>query len=236
MSLLLVADHASNVVPDSIELNIPAAWFGEHIAVDLGSAALTLALQADFGCRAVLAEVSRLVVDVNREPERADLIPEYSDGRVIAGNVGLPDNDRRHRVERYFTPYHAAIEAAVAARRPSLIVSIHSFTPQLASRSDAARPWPIGILYNRDARAAVLGIAYLREQGFDAGDNEPYSGRDLNYTMNRHAEATDIKYLGFEVRQDLLADVAGIARWSKVLSGCIRHVARALALNLRDIA
>lgn len=236
MSLLLVADHASSVVPDGIDLNIPAAWLDQHIAVDLGSAALALALQAAFGCPAVLAEVSRLVIDVNRDPERADLIPERSDGRVIAGNVGLSDDERHHRIERYFTPYHAAIEAAVAVQRPSLIVSIHSFTPQLASRADVARPWPIGILYNRDARAAAPGVVYLREQGFNAGDNQPYSGRDLNYTMNRHAEAAGIAYIGFEVRQDQLADATGIAHWSIVLSGCIRHVATALALNLGDTA
>ncbi len=236
MSLLLVGDHASNLVPDDIELGIPAAWLDEHIAVDLGSAALTRALQTELGCRAVLAEVSRLVIDVNREPEHIDCIPELSDGRPIAGNVGLAAAGRRHRIEQYFMPYHAAIEAAVAAERPALIVSIHSFTPQLASRPEKARPWPVGILYNHDGRAAALGIAYLREQGFDAGDNQPYSGRDLNYTMNRHAEAARIAYLGFEIRQDQLADDAGVVRWSEVLAATLRHVAASLALDLGEIA
>ncbi len=236
MSLLLVADHASNVVPAGIDLGIPVAWLGEHIAVDLGSAALTRALQAGLGCRAILAEVSRLVIDPNRELERADLIPELSDGRVIAGNVGLPAGERQRRIERYFVPYHAAIEAAVEAGRPSLIVSVHSFTPRLASRPDEARLWPVAVLYNRDNRAAALGIAYLHEQGFEAGDNQPYSGRDLNYTMNRHAEAAHIAYLGFEVRQDQLADAAGIAHWAQVLGQTIRHVAAALTLSLGDSA
>ncbi len=232
MTLLLVADHASNAVPADIDLGIPGAWLDEHIAVDLGSAALTRSLQAEFGCPAVLAPVSRLVIDVNREPERVDLIPERSDGRVIGGNVGLSDGERRRRIERYFTPYHAAI----AAWRSSLIVSIHSFTPQLASRPGEARPWPVGILYNRDARAAVLGIAWLRDQGVLTGDNQPYSGLELNYTMNRHAEAAGIAYLGFEVRQDGIADATGVAHWSQMLADCIRHVASALALNVGETA
>jgi len=35
MTLLFVADHASAMVPHDIDLGIPAAWLGEHIAVDL---------------------------------------------------------------------------------------------------------------------------------------------------------------------------------------------------------
>ena len=236
MSLLIVADHASNIVPDDVDLGIPAAWLGEHIAVDIGSAALARALEAEFCCQAVFAEVSRLVIDVNREPERPDMIPELSDGRVIAGNIGLSPAERQRRLERYFCSYHAAIEAALVQSRPALIVAVHSFTPRLVSRPNEARSWPVGILYNRDNRAAALGIAWLREQGFDTGDNQPYSGRDLNYTMNRHAEAAGITYLGFEVRQDQLANAAGIAHWSQMLSSTIRHVAQALALNLGNSA
>lgn len=236
MTMLIVADHTSSDVPGGIDLDIPAAWLNEHIAVDIGSAALTRTLQVGFGCRAVLAEVSRLVIDLNREPERADLIPELSDGRVIAGNVGLPDAERQRRIVRYFEPYHAAIEAAAATDCPALIVSIHSFTPKLASRPNVARPWPVGVLYNRDDRAAMLSIAHLRAQDVDVGDNQPYSGRELNYTMNRHAEAAGIAYLGFEVRQDQLGDGAGIAHWAQVLGRTIRHVAAALALNLGNVA
>jgi predicted N-formylglutamate amidohydrolase len=54
-----------------------------------------------------------------------------------------------------------------------------------------------------------------------AGDNLPYSGKVLNATMNRHAEANDIAYLGIEVRQDLIGDEVGVARWCEKLAPVI---------------
>ena len=50
------------------------------------------------------------------------------------------------------------------------------------------------------------------------GDNEPYSGKLLNATMNMHAEAKGIPYLAIEVRNDLISDEAGVNRWVDVLT------------------
>jgi predicted N-formylglutamate amidohydrolase len=76
------------------------------------------------------------------------------------------------------------------------------------------RPWQIGILYNDDERAARHAIPLLEAAGIVTGDNEPYSGRVLNATMNAHAEAAGLPYLGIEVRQDLIGDADGVERWA----------------------
>ncbi len=83
------------------------------------------------------------------------------------------------------------------------------------------RPWQIGILYNRDERAARIAIPLLEAAGIVTGDNEPYSGRVLNATMNRHGEAAGLPYLGIEVRQDEIGDAAGVARWATLLAPVI---------------
>ena len=62
-----------------------------------------------------------------------------------------------------------------------------------------------------------------------AGDNQPYSGKLLNTTMNRHAEANGIPYLGIEVRQDLIDTQAGVERWSAILAPMIEAVCRGVA-------
>jgi predicted N-formylglutamate amidohydrolase len=110
-----------------------------------------------------------------------------------------------------------------------MIVSLHSFTPQLATRPHEARPWEVGILYNQDDRAAQVAIPLLRAQGIATGDNQPYSGRDLNATMNRHAERRGILYLGFEVRQDLIGDGQGAGQWAERLAPIISQTCAALA-------
>ncbi|MBC7522122.1 MAG: N-formylglutamate amidohydrolase [Sandarakinorhabdus sp.] len=225
--LLIIADHASDRVPPGIDLGIDPALLGNHIAVDIGTEALSIALAAELNAAAIIARVSRLAIDCNREPEVPGVIPVASDGHVIPGNLALTATERALRIDAIHIPYHAAIAAQIAAQPPALIVSIHSFTPKLATRTDEARPWPIGILYNLDDRAACLGLDWLAELGINAGDNEPYSGRDLNYTMNRHAEANEIPYLGIELRQDEIGDPEGQARWLPIVAAMVRHVAAA---------
>lgn len=223
--LLIIADHASNAVPPGVDLGIDAALLDNHIAVDIGTAALAEALAAALSAPAIIASVSRLVIDCNRDPAVADVIPAASDGHVIPGNLLLSAAERALRIDAIHGPYHAVIATEIARIRPKLIISVHSFTPQLATRPDEARPWPIGILYNEDDRTARAGLSWLAAKGINAGDNEPYSGRILNYTMDRHAEAAGIPYLGVELRQDEIADAGGQARWLPVVAELVRAVA-----------
>lgn len=226
-AMLLIADHASNHVPEGIDLGVPAGVMEQHVAIDIGVAPLGRALCAALECPGVLGGVSRLVIDLNREEDAAGLIPDASDGQVIPGNVDLADGARRERVAAYWRPYHDRIADLIATMAPRLLISLHSFTPRLAT-SDAARPWQIGILYNRDGRAARVALPLLAQAGIVAGDNLPYSGKLLNATMNHHAEANGIAYLGIEVRQDLIGDAGGVARWAGRLVPIVRALDEAL--------
>jgi predicted N-formylglutamate amidohydrolase len=84
------------------------------------------------------------------------------------------------------------------------------------------------VLYNQDDRAARIAIPMLAAEGLNVGDNLPYSGRDLNYTMNRHAEANLRPYLGIELRQDLVQTPADHARWAALLADIAQRVASTL--------
>ena len=227
--LLLIADHAANHVPDDVVLGAAPALLDDHIAIDIGVAPLTRALAERLGAAAVLARFSRLVVDLNRDADEENVIPARSDGHVILGNANLSAAERGARLARFWYPYHALIDERIETLQPALLGSIHSFTPQLASRPEEERPWQVGVLYNHDDRAARLAIPLLRERGIVTGDNEPYSGRALNATMNRHGEARGLPYLGLEVRQDLIATDHGVALWADRLGPIIGEVAAALA-------
>ena len=50
------------------------------------------------------------------------------------------------------------------------------------------------------------------------GENEPYSGAELNATMNRHAEAHGRPYMFLEIRQDLIGDDSGVDSWVERLA------------------
>jgi len=227
--LLLIADHASNHVPADVDLGIDPALLDQHVAIDIGVGPLGRLLCERLPMDGIFGPVSRLVIDLNREEDAPGLIPLESDGHKIAGNASLDADTKAARVERFWRPYHRAIADRIAAERPDLIVSLHSFTPRLGSRPQEARPWQVGVLYNRDDRAARIGIDTLRDAGVITGDNEPYSGKVLNATMNLHAEANGIPYLGLEVRQDLIGDAAGVADWADRLAPVVARVGAAFA-------
>ena len=65
-------------------------------------------------------------------------------------------------------------------------------------------------------------------EGLIVGDQQPYSGKLLNATMNRHAEAEGRPYLGIEIRQDQIGDPAGHALWAERLARICNRLAIAL--------
>ena len=162
-NVLIVADHASNRVPPGIDLGIDRALLRTHIGWDIGVASLAHAV----GAPAYLASVSRLVIDLNRDPGDPALVPLSSDGHDIPGNT--------------------------------------------------------------DDRAARIAIPLLEAAGIVTGDQQPYSGKLLNATMNRHGEANGIPYLGLEVRQDLIDTDEGVERWAERLRPIIAEVCAQLA-------
>ncbi len=226
--ILVVSDHASNRVPEGIDLGIDPALLGLHIAIDLGVAEVGALLAQRSGIAAFQGNVSRLVCDCNREEHAPGVIPIASDGHAIPGNA-LDHAAHQARLERFFRPYHQALAELLDAAPPALILSLHSFTPALAT-SDQPRPWQVGVLYNQDDRAARLAIPLLEAEGLVVGDQEPYSGQLLNATMNRHAEADGRPYLGIEIRQDQIAGAAGQAEWAERL----HRICNKVALKLGD--
>ncbi|OAN99492.1 N-formylglutamate amidohydrolase [Parasphingorhabdus sp.] len=227
-SVLIVADHASNHVPEDIDLQISAEFLDDHIAVDIGTAAIAEMMTENIGYMSILAGISRLVTDFNRYPEDASVIPEHSDAIEILGNK-VTAQARQDRLDAYYHPYHDRVKQLIADLSPQLILSLHSFSPQLRSNPEIARPWDIGVLYNEYDIASRFAIRFLEEEGLIVGDQLPYSGKDLNATMNRQAEAIGQPYFGIEIRQDLISDETGQRRFSALLQRTCDKIRTALA-------
>ncbi|APE28886.1 N-formylglutamate amidohydrolase [Aurantiacibacter gangjinensis] len=223
--IVAVCDHASNRVPEGIELGVSPDTLDKHVAYDIGAGGVCERLARRHNIPAMLSDISRLVIDMHREEDADGLVPTSSDGILIAGNIGA---DREARLERYYRPYHDALESWLDAVQPGLILSIHSFTPVLESDPAADRPWEIGLLYNQDDSAAQHAIRLFSELGVTVGDNEPYSGKQLNAAMNRHAEAHGRPYCAIEIRNDLIATETGQARWAAIIADVAGRVKLAL--------
>jgi predicted N-formylglutamate amidohydrolase len=94
---------------------------------------------------------------------------------------------------------------------------MHSFTPVFM---DVARPWHVGVLYNRDARMARPLLRTLRGEGdLVVGENEPYAAGDLtDYSIVEHGERRGLPYVEIEIRQDLISDGRGQDAWAERLA------------------
>ncbi len=222
--IVLVCDHASNAIPACLNnLGLGPDILRRHIAYDIGAADLTVRLARRLDARAVLAGCSRLVIDCNRQPGDPQSIVTESDGVVIPGNQDLSEAEQAARAETVLWPYHHAIAAALAHLRRSgpepLFFSVHTFTPSLAGED---RIWDIAVLWNRDPRIAVPLIDRLRRHTtLNVGDNEPYSGRQIAYTLNLHAGSAGLAHAAVEVRQDHCETEAELDRWATLLGDAL---------------
>jgi len=233
LALQLICDHASNVVPGSLNaLGLDHHVFERHIAYDIGAAAVTRNIANALNAPAVFAGFSRLVIDLNRPLGHPESMPETSDNIDIPGNHDLSETARKIRSDALFNPYHEAINQSIShtwQKGPApVLFSIHSFTPNM---NGEVRPWDVGILWNRDPRLALPLIAGLKKTGLNVGDNQPYSGRDnLAYTVDMHGTAAGLTNCVIEIRQDQIADKVGTDRWSKILIPLLRDVLTDLSL------
>jgi predicted N-formylglutamate amidohydrolase len=225
---LIVADHAGNSIPRALgRLGVSETECERHVAWDIGIGAVCRLVADALDATLVQQNYSRLVIDCNRTPGSETSIPETSEFTPVPGNVGLSKNRKATRVREIFRPYHDRIETELDRRRkagrPAALIAMHSFTPVFKG---VARPWHVGVLYNRDTRFAHLLMALLkRKVGLVVGDNEPYSVTDASdYTVPVHGERRGLHHVAIEVRHDLIADEKGQRAWGLLLARLLPQV------------
>src|SRR4051794_871248 len=225
---LLTCDHYGRLIPQALgDLGLPASELTRHIAWDIGIAGVAEQLSRHLGAHLIAQRYSRLVIDCNRPPCVASSILVLSEATAVPGNDGLTRAAAQARRQAIFEPYHRRITEVIDERlregMPTVLVSLHSFTPVYAG---VARPWHVGTLYHRDTRLAPLLLRLFRGEGdLVVGDNEPYAVSDeTDYTIPVHAEARGLMNSGIEIRQDLIADQAGERQWADRLARIFAEV------------
>ena len=219
---LLTCDHYGRLIPRGLgDLGVSGSDLTRHIAWDVGIAGVAESLSNHLGAHLIAQRYSRLVIDCNRPPGAPSSIPRISEATAIPGNEGLARDAAAARRHQIVDPYHRRIAQTIDRRLrdrvPTVLVSLHSFTPVYAG---IARPWHIGTLYHRDTRLPPLLLTQLRgESDLVVGDNEPYAVSDeTDYTIPVHGEARGLMNSGIEIRQDLIADQAGQKQWAERLA------------------
>jgi len=230
----LTCDHAGRRIPRALgDLGLKERELQRHIAWDIGAAGVMSHLAACLDAFAIAQTYSRLVVDCNRPLESPTLITPHSERTDVPGNENLSAAQRQQRIDAVFRPYHTRIEAELDARRgagrPTILVTVHSFTPVYL---DVARPWQVGMLYHRDARLAQALLRLIRDEGeWVVGDNEPYSVSDTSdYAIPVYGTQLGLANVELEIRQDLIADADGQVAWAERFAAWLLRAVAAAGL------
>lgn len=227
LGLLILCDHAENRLPEAYgTLGLREEDLHRHIAHDLGAAGVAERLAQALGAPALLSRFSRLLIDPNRGLDDPTLVMQISDGLIVPGNVGIGENEFADRIERYYEPYHRAIDRAIdtglAAGKPPILLAVHSFTQ---AWKGVPRPWQVSVLWDKDPRLAVPLLEGLQSiPGIGVGDNVPYSGQLKGDTLYRHGTARGLAHALVEIRQDLILGPDGQAEWAERLADILRKV------------
>jgi predicted N-formylglutamate amidohydrolase len=225
--ILLICEHASNHLPPRYgTLGLDAQTLESHIAWDPGALGVARGLSEALDAPLIHAAVSRLVLDLNRDPSAPDSIVTVSERFEVPGNQYVDSTERLRRVEQVYHPFHNAVDRLVseraAAGRTSAVVSLHSFTPVYR---DMPRPWHIGLIFAENARLAqALEAKLRRDPNLVVGMNEPYSPADrVFHTLERHAERRGLTPLMIEIRNDLIRTPDQQKSWSSRLAPLLRE-------------
>lgn len=217
--VLIVCEHASNAFPEPWgDLGLSREVKSAHVAWDPGALDLARDLAARFDAPLIRATVSRLIFDLNRPPDAPDAMPEVSEIYEIPGNRGLGPEARLARVRAIHDPWHASLARTLETVRPAAMVTVHSFTRVYRGLE---RTTEVGILHDADARLADAML-----DGAPAGwrRNDPYGPEDgVTHTLATVAQPRGIAPVMIEVRNDLLADAAGVARMGAALEPALRR-------------
>ncbi|MGL5446475.1 MAG: N-formylglutamate amidohydrolase [Rhabdaerophilum sp.] len=225
IGLLILCDHATPIIPSEFSnLGMSAEQLARHIAFDIGAADVARQLATEFGCPAVLSCFSRLLIDPNRGEDDPTLVMRIADGALIPGNARIGEDEINARITRFYRPYDDAIARTIRAMRATgknpVIVSMHSYTPEMKGRK---RPWHITVIWDFDPRLnRTLLDALAREPDLIVGDNEPYQGGYRGDTMDRHVIRAGLAHALVEIRQDLIATEETARAWGKRLAGVLR--------------
>ncbi|MDH3452354.1 MAG: N-formylglutamate amidohydrolase [Gammaproteobacteria bacterium] len=238
-NVLFVCDHSGRAIPEHMQQLGVADWVLEkHVAWDIGSGDVAQRLATRFDAPLICANYSRLVIDTNRPPDDLTLCVPLSEGIAIPGNMDMDEAEREARIQSFFDPYHAAVDARLDMMQENgtapALIAVHSCTPVF---DRVVRPWHIGVLWDKDPRIALPLLQHLSAMdGVCVGDNEPYSGRHPHdYTMDHHGEAARIPHVSIEIRQDLIDTAGGADIWAKVLGDALEEIlADAALFTLRN--
>ena len=220
-----ICDHASNFIPKKFKnLGLSQKQISSHIAWDIGARDLTLSLSRSTNSCCIIANFSRLLIDLNRDQQDSDIIIRQSTEGKVFGNQNLEKNqlaERLHFHDIYHFNLRKLIKKKINENKKIKLIAIHSFTKTILNKTRACE---IGILWNSRIEKVVSLIKFFQSLNINVGNNYPYSGFFYNYTLDIHSKENMLTSFCLELRNDLINNKKGIDKWTKILKLALKDI------------
>ncbi len=205
-AFVVTCEHASHAVPEGErDLGVPPEVLTTHAAWDPGARDVAERVSQALGAPLVAGRFTRLFVDLNRSPSNtAEVIPAACYGVHVPANLQLAPTERAERLRTYHAPYRAEIGAHIEhhmrRRGRCLVLSVHSFTPEI---DPDQRRFDVGIMFDRglawEARAVGAMEGVLARHGRTSRRNLPYDGQDDSVLTEFRNRWPGPRFIGIEV-------------------------------------
>ncbi len=198
--LILCFPHGGTAIPEALAARFVSPWLARKDA-DWWIEAL-YGFGAELGATTIATDISRSVIDMNRDPSGASLYPGQAttelcpttsfDGEPLYRGDPPGADEIERRKATWFAPYHAAIEAEIARLRavhPAVVVydchSIRSHVPRLFDGelpqfnigTNSGRSCARALADAVEAVCAASGFGHVRDGRFKGGWTTRHYGR-----------------------------------------------------------
>lgn len=231
--VLFSCEHGGNRIPKKYQTLFRSAKhaLNSHRGWDPGAKPVSVDLAGIFGVPAFTADVSRLLVDLNRSEYHPTGFSEFS--------RKLTADEKESVLDNYHRPYRNKLTTWLLNETQIATVyhfSIHSFTPVFQGE---VRNCEIGILYDPKSKlekncARNLKIKlneYLPE--LRVRMNYPYKGYMDGFTTQLRRRLSKGKYSGIEIElnQNLVESLKSVSarkKFSKTLALCLKEALKSV--------
>ncbi len=199
---IISCEHGGHLIPAEFEAAFDSRHgqrvLRSHRGYDPGSLPAARQFAAALDCPLVYSTTSRLLVDLNRSPEAADVFSEFV--------CDMSPSEKQTLFAQIYRPYREQVAGEVgrviAAGDIAVHLSIHSFVPRFKGRW---RALDVGILFDPErpleAPFCCTWLAQLtaRVPKLRASPNQPYAGIADGLTTTLRSQFASNAYLGIEV-------------------------------------
>lgn len=218
--VFISCEHASGNIPSRFQdLGIKKEEFSQvSDHYDKGCKEMSEHLSKELKAKCMLANYSRLVVDLNRKEDHPDIVKEKSFDYQIPGNTEVTKEEKSSRIDNYHKPYHAKLQSELQGMKEKhgkmAYINVHSFSHWVEGKD---RDIDICLVHKEGDAKVNKRIIDILSRKYKVKGNAPFSGATSSIFQD-YQSASDTAGITLEINDKHMQDPESIKKISEAVS------------------